>query len=267
MSKLIVVANWKMNPQMESEALNLFEKTLAAAKSAQNVSVIVAPPYPFLESISKRWGLYEAEKRQEAALHLAAQDVFWERDGAYTGEVSPSMEKNMGVAYVIVGHSERRRHLGETNQMINQKLKKALEFGIKPILCVGEESRAGDEIPESVGNQLRAALDDVSAESAESVVVAYEPVWAISGGASSHPDTPSDMHKAALYIKKILLDMYGRKSADKITVLYGGSVDSRNAVSFIAETGGEVHGLLVGRDSLTPDFARVIQLLDRYARQ
>src|SRR3989338_4968826 len=102
MPTLIVVANWKMNPETESEAMDLFEKTLAAAKSAKNVSVVVAPPFPFLDAIAKRWNLLDVERRQEAVLHLAAQDVFWERDGAYTGEVSPSMEKNIGVAYVIV---------------------------------------------------------------------------------------------------------------------------------------------------------------------
>jgi len=247
MQKRLVVFNWKMNPQTEQEAVDLFGATVSAAKSAHNVSVIVAPPFPFLSAIDKRWSIADALLRDEAIVQLAAQDVFWERDGAFTGEVSPEMEKNLGVSYVIIGHSERRRFLGETDEMVHQKLAKSFESRVTPILCIGEETRDGADIPERVGDELRSAIAEISASLLESLIVAYEPVWAIGSGT---PDTPEDMHQAAVYIRKVLRDAAGESVSQKARILYGGSVNSTNIASYFEKTGGEVAGVLVGGASL-----------------
>lgn len=251
--KPLIVFNWKMNPQTEAEAMELFSHTWTAAKAAHSVSVAVAPPFPFLLPLEKRWGIKEALLRGETAVYLAAQDAFWERGGAYTGEVSPTMETNLGVSYVILGHSERRKILGETDEMINRKLRSAFGFGLRPILCVGEETREGDAVPEIVGEQLRAAVRDIPPLFLESsLTIAYEPVWAI-GGRSGGADTPADMHKTAIYIRKVLAEMYGEGCASRVAVLYGGSVAAANVSAFFGETENTVNGVLVGRASLEAD--------------
>ncbi|MBI2097004.1 MAG: triose-phosphate isomerase [Candidatus Sungbacteria bacterium] len=248
--KRLIVCNWKMNPQTESEALDLFGATLAAAKAAPGATVIVAPPFPFLSAIENRFGLAQAEANHHAQIYLAAQDVFWERDGSFTGEVSAVMEKNVGVTHVIIGHSERRRFLGETDDMVAKKLKKALESGLIPILCIGEEERPAGEIPERVGEELQSAVVGLNPTLLETLVVAYEPVWAIGSGT---PDTPEGMQKAALYIRKVLTECCGESAADKIRILYGGSVTAANVAAFFEETGGQVAGVLVGGASLYAD--------------
>ena len=259
--KRLIIANWKMNPETEAAALQLFSEADAAARTAKNVSVVVAPPFPFLSAIERRFNLRDLEARGEARIHLAAQDVFWEERGAYTGEISPSMEKSLGVSYAIVGHSERRRVLGETNAMVAKKLKTAFEAGIHPILCVGEEERVGDDIPEAVGTQLRESVKGVEPLFLESLIVAYEPVWAIGSGRA---ETPVGMHKAAIYIRKVLAEVFGEGAGLRASILYGGSVTATNAASFFTETNGAVSGLLVGGASLDPaEFQAIIEAADQ----
>lgn len=258
--KPLIVANWKMNPQTESEALDLFGATLAAAKSAKHATVIVAPPFPFLSPIEKRWSIRDAELRGDAPIHLAAQDLFWEREGAFTGEVSSGMEKELGVTYALVGHSERRIVLGETDEMVHKKMRRSFESGLKPILCVGERERHGDGLPQAIEDQLRSAVRDIPALFLESLLVAYEPVWAIG---SATPDTSQDAHKIALYIRRILTEMYGEGCGQRAQILYGGSVTPANAVGFISQTEGEISGLLVGGASLhADDIVRIIEEAD-----
>lgn len=267
MRKKLLVANWKMNPETEAEALELFSSIAGAARTAKNVSVVVAPPFPFLAVLEKRWGIKVAESRHEAFLHLAAQDLFWEREGAYTGEVSPLMEKELGVTYVIVGHSERRKFLGETNEMVAKKMQRAFEYGLSPILCIGEESRAGDDIPEFIATQLQESIAGLPPLFLESLIIAYEPVWAISRGEAGKAASPSDMHKAAIYIRKTLIETYGERYANEARILYGGSVNAENAASFFLETEGEVAGLLVGSTSLNGEqFTKIIERLDQLPR-
>lgn len=263
MKKLLVVANWKMNPQSEAEALELFAKTFQAAKNCPEIDIAVAPPFPFLASIAKRWNFRPEGFHGKTNLHLAAQDVFWERAGAYTGEVSPLMEKELGVSYVITGHSERRRLLGETDAMVNKKLRAAFEFGVAPILCIGEDARQSREIPEIVGEELRASAKDIPPLFLESLIIAYEPVWAIGSGT---PDSPADMQQAAIFIRKTLAEMYGEGCGQRAQILYGGSVTSQNALAFIEETDGEVGGLLVGKDALSDDFPAILERLARARR-
>lgn len=263
MKKRLVVFNWKMNPESEAEAADLFSGTVEAARAAKNVSVVVAPPFPYLSAISRRWNIKASEGRGEANVHLAAQDVFWEKEGAFTGEVSAAMEKENGVTYVIIGHSERRRHLGETNAMVAKKLASAFACGLKPILCIGEESREGSDIPESIGRQLKESIAGVSSIFLESLAVAYEPIWAISSSGAKGADSPEDMHKVALYIRKMLAETFGVGSAERAEILYGGSVNSKNAASFFENTSGEVGGILVGAASLTSEAPKIIEALDR----
>lgn len=259
--KPLVVANWKMNPKTESEALELFAEVERIARTAPHVDIVVAPPFPFLSSIERRWNIRNREEHKEAVVHLAAQDLFWEEQGAFTGEVSPAMEKELGVSFVIVGHSERRRLLGETNEMVSKKLRKAFAMNIRPILCIGEAEREGDDIPETVGIQLRESIRDVEPLFLESLLVAYEPVWAIGTGT---PETPSGMHKAGIYIRKVIAETFGEGAASRASVLYGGSVSAANAASFFTETNRVVSGLLVGGASLrSEEFRGIIESLDQ----
>ncbi len=263
MNQRFVVANWKMNPQTEAEAIELFGATRDAAKAAPNVTIIVAPPFPFLSQIEHRYGLANAKMRLEAKIHLAAQDVFWERDGAYTGEVSPAMEKSIGATYVIVGHSERRRVLAETDEMVAKKLKRALEFGLIPILCIGENERPRGEMPERVGEELKSAVAGLEPSMLGRIIIAYEPVWAIGSGI---PDTPEGMLGAAIYIRKILTEIFGQDIAGQVPILYGGSVNSANVSSFFTETSGQVSGVLVGGASLrSEEIAAIIAAVDRFS--
>lgn len=261
MKRALVVANWKMNPQSEAEALELFGEAWNAGKKAEHVEVVVAPPFPYLASISKRWNIEFSNARGETPVALGAQDVFWEREGAFTGEISPPMEKEFGVTHVIIGHSERRRIMGETNQMVNLKLRRAFESGLRPILCVGEAEREGNEIEEFLRGELLESIENLPGLFLESLIVAYEPVWAIGSG---RPDTPSDMQKVAIYLRRLLAESYGEGCANRARILYGGSVTSKNARPFFSETDGQVNGLLVGGDSLTSDFPLIVDSVESF---
>lgn len=200
--KLLIVANWKMNPSSLVEARKLFNLEKKGTKRFKRVEVIICPPFVYL-SILKAKG---------------AQDVFYEEKGAFTGEVSPKMLKSLGVKYVILGHSERRKYLNETDEMVNKKLKAALEAGLKPILCIDNLF------------QLEKGLRGIS----EKIIIAYEPVFAIGTGKPCSPE------KAKLMRDKIKYPL----------VLYGGSVNSQNAKDYIQKAGFQ--GLLVGGASLNP---------------
>ena len=231
----LVIANWKMNPQSAWEAMRL-------ARQSDCEGLVIAPPFPFLEAVSKTL------KRAV----LGAQDMFWESPpsgkGAYTGEVSPEELKSFGVKYVITGHSERRR-LGETDEMIAKKVKAALEHDLVPILCVGEsaEERSAGKKEEVVRRELEAGLSLIhdSRFMNHELVIAYEPLWAIGSGA---PDTPEDMAAMAEVIRKTLVASGYTLVA---RVLYGGSVTSENAESFLGRE--EINGVLVGGASLNAE--------------
>lgn len=250
MTKPIVIANWKMNPQIASEAALLFHAVAKGIRGIKNVDVAIAPPFIYLQKL-------QAESRKLKAA-LAAQDCFWEERGAFTGEVSPVMLKALGVPYVIIGHSERRAHLGETDEMVNKKIKAALKAGLTPIVCVGERVREREnEIPSSVGEQVKKALMGLKRGEFKNGILAYEPVWAIGTGT---PDTPESAARAALYIRKIARGMFGAGTADSLRVIYGGSVSAKNAASFIARDIRGMEGLLVGGASLKADeFVEIVR--------
>lgn len=239
----IIVANWKMNPQSVLEARSLF----GALKkiSSKKTEVIVCPPFLFLSAFPKI-----------ANVKLGSQNCFWENSGAYTGEISPLQLKNAGCEYVILGHSERRRFLLETDEMINKKTEAALAAGLKIVLCVGEEERVGefDLEAEIVGSQLEAGLRGIPRTKIKDIIIAYEPVWAIGTGVS---DTPNQTLQAAIFIRKKIAEMFGRNIGQEQKVLYGGSVNSKNAKPFLQEEG--LDGVLVGGASLNAsEFLKII---------
>lgn len=193
-------------------------------------------------------------------MKLGGQNCHWEVGGAFTGEMSTSMLVDAGAEYVILGHSERRQFLGETDEVINLKIKAALKAKLKPILCVGEKT--GEEMAAVVEQQLTGGLAGLSVNQVKEIIVAYEPVWAISGE-GGQPCSPDDALSAGLFIRKTLTKLYSRFTADKIPVLYGGSVSDQNNVAYIAQS--RLDGLLVGSASLeAEEFSRIVKDVEQY---
>jgi triosephosphate isomerase len=236
MQKVLLVGNWKMNPQSFEEAKELFLEIKRGIKDTKKVEVAIAPPFVFLYLLKNLAG---------SSVSLASQDSFWEKKGAFTGEISPLMLKKLKVKYVILGHSERRIYLGENDQMIGKKINAVLEAGLKAILCVGEKSK---EDPEKiVKEQIKNALSFVEKKVLlpTNLILAYEPVWAIGTGNFCPPQNAREM---LFYIKRILFSLLGERWKGA-KVLYGGSVDPSNAKSYL-KVG--FNGLLIGGTSLKP---------------
>ena len=226
----LIVANWKAYITDSKKAVDL-AGAVSKVKIKKGNEVVICPPFVYLPVLS--------------SVRLGAQDIFWEENGAYTGEITTAMLGKLGVKYAIVGHSERRNRLGETDEMINKKLKHVLASGLTAILCVGEREREDRKsVPAIVAEQARADLAGVPQQLIKKLVIAYEPIWAIGTGVA---DTPDDALSAALYIRKTVADIYGAKIASSLRVLYGGSVNSQNAPSFINQNG--LDGLLIGKSS------------------
>lgn len=242
--KKLIVANWKMNPQTLKEARKLFNGISKYAKEIRNAKIVICPPFVYLGFFSKK-----------SKISLGSQDIFWEDPpaggGSYTGEVSAKILKNLGVEYVIIGHSERRQ-IGETDEIINKKIKQALKNKIKVIFCVGELERdEGGEYLQFVKDEIIKGLDKIPAKLFKNLIITYEPVWAISSNEKSdkarfNADTPENAREMAIYAKRVLVSIFGR-IARNIPVLYGGSIDEKNAASFLNKEG--IDGLLVGRTS------------------
>ncbi|MEE8131537.1 MAG: triose-phosphate isomerase [Candidatus Paceibacterota bacterium] len=239
--KKIVIFNWKMAPGSLKEAERLFTQTQTYADLKRtNAEVVVAAPFVYLLNL---------KTKKLKNLKLASQDVFWENPpaggGAYTGEISAEMLKNLGVEYVIIGHSERRQHLGETDKMINKKVKVALKTGLKVILCVGEDlkirKKGKKAVEKFVKNQLQKDLKGIT----KSLIVVYEPIWAISTSIGGHSITPQDAVEIIKFIKQTLKTKSYKLKAN---VLYGGSVNGKNIKDFIRHK--EIDGVLVGGASL-----------------
>jgi len=229
----LIIANWKLNPKTAKDA-----EKLALAEDYEGV--IIAPSFPHLKIIG--------DVLRNAS--LAAQDIFWESGGAYTGEVSPSQLKDIGITHAIIGHSERRNILGETDEMINKKVKAALDHGIEIILCVGEHidtRKQGIDVAKTfVAGQLDLDLRGVQGRYRKKVVIAYEPVWAIGTGIS---DIPEETAEICAYIKNL---------TGATQIIYGGSVNSQNAEEFFSQD--DIEGALVGGASLKPkEFQKIVE--------
>jgi triosephosphate isomerase (TIM) len=247
MRKPFVAGNWKMNKTVE-QARTLVAEMLPGMQAAENVEVVVCPPFPALMALSN---MLTGTK-----IGLGAQNLHWEASGAYTGEVAPAMVKEF-CAYVIIGHSERRTYFGETDQSVNKKVKAALAVGLVPIVCVGEtlaENKDG-QTNAVITRQIKEGLVGLTAEQAEKVVVAYEPVWAIGTGLAATGTGANAV--IADYIRAPMTEMYGAIVAQGTRVLYGGSVTSANAAEFFGQP--DIDGALVGGASLKPEFIKIIE--------
>lgn len=247
----LVVANWKMNPQSQKEAEILFKELSIVVKNIKNMQIIICPPFPYL-SVSQKF--------KNKKIILGAQNVSMKTEGSFTGEISPKMLKNIGVNYVIVGHSERR-NMGENNRNINEKILNLIKFKLSPILCVGENKRDHDGFYLSfVGEQIKECLSGVTRSQLKNIIIAYEPVWAI-GASATREATREEFMEMKIFIKKVISDIYDAKIAHSIPIIYGGSVNPLNASSFTVEGGAD--GLLVGRDSLNPKkFGAILSALN-----
>ena len=248
----LIVANWKMNPAVPAQAVLLAKKIEKSLASVRNVEVVVAPPFPFLIPVAS------ALKRTQ----LGSQDACWQDVGPYTGDVSWRQLQHLNVTYSIVGHSERRTHAGETDEMVNKKVRALLENNMVPILCIGEHERTGDDIPAYVGEQIEHALDNVKKIFVKNLVIAYEPIWAISTTPHAHPNTPENTFRAMIYIRQIISKLYGRMLGQEIRVIYGGSVTAKNIRAFLVD--GHTEGALVGSASIDPkEFSEIIHIASK----
>lgn len=235
----IIAGNWKMN-KAPAESRALVQKLLELIGDVKDRKIILIPPFTSLPIVS--------EIIRNSRIKLGAQNMYWERSGAYTGEISGLFLKSLGCEYVVIGHSERRHKMGETDDMINKKLKTALEIGLISIFCIGETEKEREEgrTEEVILRQLRQGLKDIENE-AHKIIFAYEPVWAIGTGKTATPQQASETHK---FIRAQL--------KKKNTILYGGSVKPENVDVLMVEQ--EIDGVLVGGASLKPEsFARIIR--------
>jgi triosephosphate isomerase (TIM) len=239
--KLIIAANWKMH-KTAAEACEFCRAFKQAESRFQGVEVVICPPFTALPAV--------AAELKGSPVKLGAQNMHWEPQGAYTGEIAASMLLEHGVEYVIIGHSERRQLMGETDSDVRKKLKAALESGLKPILCVGEteKEREKGSTEAVLKKQLSGALEGLSPADAQNLVIAYEPVWAIGTGRAASAD---DAREAAVLIQGWVREALGEKAAAGLRIQYGGSVKAENIGSFV--TLASIHGALVGGAGLEAD--------------
>jgi triosephosphate isomerase len=248
----IIAANWKMH-KTHLEAIQVVQKLsyLLDAKDTDRVEVVVCPPFTALRSIET---LIQSDRLPYG---LGAQDVHWEEEGAFTGEVSPAMLRALRVSYVIVGHSERRALFGETDEAVNKKVRAVFKHDMTPILCVGETLRERDlgDTENIVTGQVRAGLRGVAPEDVAKLVVAYEPVWAIGTGRNAEP---ADAGQVVELIRETIGSLASPEAAQEVRIQYGGSVKAGNIRDFMAHP--EIDGALVGGASLDPEeFALVVK--------
>ncbi len=252
-TRKLVVGNWKMYIDSTTKAKELMTKVSRTASRLKRTDVLVCPPHAFL-------GLFAGRNVSKGGPCLGAQDVSADIEVARTGESSVYMLKSLGVDHVIVGHSERRAK-GETNADIAQKIARLLKAGLSPVLCIGESERdMQGKYLAFLEQELRESLATVPKAKVKQIIVAYEPIWAI-GKSADDAVTPHILHETTLFIKKILVSMYGRAVGSAIKILYGGSVEASNAGALVV--GGTVDGLLVGHASTdAEEFAQILRSVD-----
>jgi len=247
MRKPFVAGNWKMH-KTTSETAELIDVLQPKIEELSNVEIVFCVPFTSLHVAS--------EKLKKSKIGVGAQNVHWEDQGAFTGEISPLMVKEFG-QYVIIGHSERRTFFGETNDTVNKRMKAALKSGLIVIVCVGEslqENESG-KTAEVITQQMKIAFSDVSVDDLKNVVVAYEPVWAIGTGLACDPNKANEIIKYS--IRKPLIEIYGEQTAKEIRVLYGGSVKGSNAKEYFIQP--DIDGALVGGASLKLEFVDIVR--------
>lgn len=250
MNKKIVVGNWKMNPTSIEEAKRIYRSINKIAKKLIHTDVVICPPFVYMKLF--------LNKTNKSPIKIGAQNLFVEEQGPYTGEISSLMLKDFGSYCVIVGHSERRA-LGESDEIVSKKVQMVLESGMSPILCIGEKERdSGGNYLHFIKEQIKNSLNKIPKKLIDKLIIAYEPLWAIG---AKEAMKPSDVHEMLLFIKKVLSDIYGHEDAMSTKILYGGSVNFRNAAEIL--NGGQVNGFLVGRESLnSTSFTELLKVVD-----
>ncbi|MCL2882012.1 MAG: triose-phosphate isomerase [Coriobacteriia bacterium] len=251
MRKTMVAGNWKMFKTAGEAAILVQNLEDVAHDCADDAEVVVAPPFTALHSVKTVIAL---DKPQ---ITLAAQDMFWEEEGAYTGEIAPRMLTDLGVAYVIVGHSERRQYFGESDEVVNCKACAVFAHGMTPIICCGEtlETREAGQTPDFIAGQIRCALKGIEETCAVNLVIAYEPIWAIGTGKTA---TPEMAEKVCKDIRALVEELFGETVSARVRILYGGSVKPENAALFFAQP--DIDGALVGGAALSVEgFAPIIK--------
>lgn len=252
--KKIVIGNLKMNilsSKERDEYFQIFKKEQAGVK-LKNTDLVLCPPVIYLEAF-KKWN--------NKKISLGVQNISSEVKGSYTGEISPVMVKNSGAEYAIIGHSERRKYFAESNEEINFKVIIALKSGLVPVICVGEtkEEKDSQETLRVITEQVKKALFQVSRAKAEKIIIAYEPIWAV--GTDETP-TSNEVMEVKVLIRKILVEIWDKKYAEKVAILYGGSVNAKTAKEVCVES--EMDGALIGRESLAPhEFLKIAEIIDK----
>ena len=248
MRRIIIAGNWKMNEGI-GESISLVKELKRLVKDFGDRGIIVCPPFTSLAAVGA--------EIKGSNIELGAQNMHFEKEGAFTGEVSSLMLKEIGVEYVILGHSERRHVFGERDELINKKIKAALENKLKPIFCVGEtlKEREKGRTKQVVGDQINDGLKNVKKKDMKEMVIAYEPVWAIGTGENATPEQAEEVH---LFIRKLLGELFDDKIGEGISILYGGSVKPGNIKELIAKD--NIDGVLVGGASLdAKSFSEIVK--------
>lgn len=251
MRKPIIAGNWKMHKTL-SEAVSFVEQVKSSIPSPEKVDSVVCSPFLFLERL--------VSLSKESDLKIGAQTMHFEEKGAFTGEISPVALKDIGVDYVIIGHSERREMFAETDDTVNKKVHAAFKNGLSPIVCVGEtlEEREAGSTNDVVGSQVEKGLAGLSADLVKQLVIAYEPIWAIGTGKSS---SAADADEVCGYIRQVVEKMYATEVADSVRIQYGGSVKPENIAEYMAQP--NIDGALVGGASLEPDsFLKLLEAVN-----
>ncbi len=244
----IIAGNWKMYKTVD-EAVALVNDLKGLVKDAGDVEIVVCPPFTALHAVG--------EALRGSNIQLAAQNMHWEAEGAFTGEVSPIMLRSIGCKYVILGHSERRTYFGETDEGVNRKAKSAMLNGLLPIICVGEtlKEREDDKTEQVVTRQTKAALEGIKTNGAERIVIAYEPVWAIGTGRTASAD---EANRVIGIIRNTVAEVFNSRIADEIRIQYGGSVKPGNIAELLSQS--DIDGALVGGASLdASSFAAIVK--------
>lgn len=241
MRKKVIAANWKMNKTL-SESQMFMDDISGKIPELKNAEAIICAPFPFLPAL--------VEKAKDLAVSIAAQNMHFEDNGAYTGEVSPVMLKDLGVTHVIIGHSERREHFNETDEIVNKKVQAAWKHGLTPIVCVGEtlEQREANETKQHVASQVKSALNGLTDQQVEETMIAYEPIWAIGTGKSASSE---EANEVCTYIREIVEEITSKEQADRIVIQYGGSVKPATIDELLQQS--DIDGALVGGASLEAD--------------
>lgn len=244
----IIAGNWKMHNTMAAGA-KLVQDLAALVRDAKNVEVVVCPTATALAAVT--------EAAKGTNIHVGAQNMHWEAKGAFTGEISAEMLNEIGVEYVIIGHSERREYFGETDETVNKRVKAVIAAGMIPIMCCGEslETREAGTTNAFVGAQIKAGLKDLTAAQVADIVIAYEPIWAIGTGKTATSDQANEVCK---FIRETVAEVFGKEAAEKVRIQYGGSVKPTTIAELMSKS--DVDGALVGGASLkADDFSKIVK--------